>query len=94
MKPFSSTTQTRRLAYDEVADTAALEETRRVVKDGAWIYVTIREGTVGEEATPEALTRLFNHAEFVPAGAAEEAKEDGERLLRGIFRKVDGGNPT
>lgn len=71
----------------------ALEETRRVMKDGAWIYVTIRERTVGEDATPEALTRLFNHAEFALAGPAEETHENGERLLRGIFRKVDVGTP-
>lgn len=67
----------------------ALEETRRVMKDGAWIYATMHEGTVGEEATPEALTRLFNRAEFAPAGSAERNDEDGERLLRGIFRKVN-----
>ena len=50
----------------------------------------MHEGTVGEEATPEALTRLFNRAEFASAGTAEEAEEEGERLLRGVFRKVDG----
>ena len=59
-------------------------------KDGAWIYATMHEGTVGEEATPEALTRLFNRAEFASAGTAEDAEEEGERLLRGVFRKVDG----
>lgn len=81
-------------AYDGVADAAelmdALEETRRVLKTGGWIYVTMSEATVGEEATPEALTRLLNHAEFAPAGRAEEDLENRERLLRGIFRNVDG----
>ena len=43
----------------------------------------------GEETTPEGLTRLFNHAEFASAGPTEEADEDGERRLRGIFRMVD-----
>lgn len=71
----------------------ALEETRRVLKIGGWIYVAMAEHTVGEEATPEALTRLFGHAGFVPAGPAEEAVENGGRLLRGIFRKVDAGTP-
>ena len=66
-----------------------LEETRRVMEAGAWIYVTVREPTVGEDATPEALSRLFNYAEFAFAGPAEEAYEDGENVLRGIFRKVD-----
>lgn len=44
-------------------------------------------------AAPGALTRLFNHAEFAPAGSAEEAEENGERLLRGIFRKVHAERP-
>lgn len=61
------------------------------MKDGGWIYVAMRESTVGEEATPEALTRIFNHAEFAPAGPAEEATENSKRLHRGIFRKVEVG---
>lgn len=80
-------------AYDNVADAAelmdALEETRRVLRTGGWIYVAIREQTVGEEATRQALDRLMNHAEFAQAGVTEEAEEYGERVLRGIFRKVD-----
>lgn len=71
----------------------ALEETRRVLKTGGWIYVAMRERTVGEEATPKAFTQLFDQAGFVPAGPAEEANENGERLLRGIFRIVDAGTP-
>ena len=84
-------------AYDGTTNavglTDALEETRRVLKTGGWIYVAMRRRTVGEEPTPEALTRLFDQAGFVPAGPAEEAAENGERLLRGIFRKVDAGTP-
>ena len=84
-------------AYDEATNavdlTDALEETRRVLKTGGWIYVAMRRRTVGEEATSEALTRLFDEAGFVPAEPAEEAAENGERLLRGIFRKVDAGTP-
>ena len=68
----------------------ALEETRRVMKDGGWIYVVMREATVGEEATPEALVCLFDHAKIATAGPIEAAKDEGQQLLRGIFRKVDG----
>ncbi len=80
-------------AYNCVSNAAelmdALEETRRVLKTGGWIYVAMSEQTVGEEATPETLTLLFNHAGFASAGLAEEDVENGERLLRGIFRRVD-----
>jgi len=71
----------------------ALEETRRVLKTGGWIYVAMRERTVGEEATPEAFTQLFDQAGFVPAGPEEEAVGNGESLLRGIFRKIGGEMP-
>ena len=84
-------------AYDRAAAAAdlmdALEETRRVLKTGGWIYVAMRRRAVGEEATPEAFTQLFDQAGFVPAGPVVEATENGERLLRGIFRKVDAGTP-
>lgn len=84
-------------AYDDVADAAelmdALEETRRVLKTGGWIYVAMHEQTVGEEATPQALDRLLNHSDFAPAGVTEEALENGQRVLRGIFRKVEVGLP-
>lgn len=82
-------------AYDEATNavdlTEALEETRRVLKAGGWIYVAMAERMVGEGAAPEALARLFNQAGFVPAGPVEEATENDEQLLHGIFRKVEAG---
>ncbi len=85
-------------AYDMAADADelmdALEETRRVMKDGAWIYVTMSSRMVGEVATPQALAQLLRHAKFASAGSAEEVTEDGKRMLRGIFRKVDGATPV
>lgn len=83
-------------AYDEAADLAVLmdqlAETLRVLKPGGWVYVAMREETVGEDATPEALTKLFEHAGYALA-ERPVLDQEGEPVLRGIYRKVDATTP-
>jgi SAM-dependent methyltransferase len=85
-------------AYDEAENMAVfmdmLAETYRVLKPGGWVFVALHEQAIGAEATPEALTRLFAQVQFALAEVPAEELEGGERLLRGIFRKVDATTPV
>ena len=85
-------------AYDEAENMAVLvdmlAETYRVLKPGGWVFVAMRERAIGADGTPEALTRLFAQVQFALAEAPVEEQENGERLLRGIFRKVDATTPV
>ena len=80
-------------AYDEAENMAVLvdmlAETYRVLKPGGWVFVAMHERAIGADAAPEALTRLFAQVQFALAEAPVEALEGEERVLRGIFRKVD-----
>jgi hypothetical protein len=83
--------------YDE-ADSAAelkdmLAETRRVLKNGGWVFVAFRHSLAGPDLTPETLTKLFAEAGLALAEDPVE-DDDGEPVLRAIFRKVDAGTPV
>ncbi|HLT47550.1 MAG TPA: class I SAM-dependent methyltransferase [Rubricoccaceae bacterium] len=84
-------------AYDGAGDAAALSEmlaeTRRVLQPGGWVWAAVHERAVGAGAAPEALTGLFEAAGFALAEQPQEEAEGGERLLRGIYRKVDETTP-
>lgn len=85
-------------AYDEAAHMAdlvdMLAETYRVLKPGGWVVIAMRERAIGADATPSALTCLLEQVRFALAEAPVEEDEDGERLLRGIYRKVDATTPV
>lgn len=83
--------------YDE-ADSAAdlkdmLAETRRVLKNGGWVFVAFRRALAGPDLTPETLAKLFAEAGLVLAEDPAE-DDDGEPVLRAIFRKVDATTPA
>jgi ubiquinone/menaquinone biosynthesis C-methylase UbiE len=84
-------------AYDEAGRSAEvremLDETRRVMKPGGWVWVALRASAVGAGAAPEDLTRLFEEAGFALAERPVEDEGEGERMLRGIYRKVDAHTP-
>jgi SAM-dependent methyltransferase len=84
-------------AYDEAAGPDVLaemvEETRRVMRPGGWVWVALRASVVGAGAAPADLTRLFEAAGFALAERPVEDEADGERLLRGVYRKVDAHTP-
>ena len=84
-------------AYDTAASETALrdmlDETRRVLKPGGWVWVAVRAPRVGGASTPGSLTRRFEAAGFALAERPIEGEEAGERLVRGIYRKVDAHTP-
>ena len=82
--------------YDTAESAAELKdmlgETRRVLKNGGWVFVAFRRSLAGPDLTPETLTKLF--AEAGLALAEDPAEDhDGEPVLRAIFRKVDATTP-
>lgn len=82
--------------YDTAESAAELKdmlgETRRVLKNGGWVFAAFRQSLVGPDLTAETLTKLF--AEAGLALAEDPAEEhDGEPVLRAIFRKVDATTP-
>ena len=82
--------------YDTAESAAELKEqlgeTRRVLNNGGWVFVAFRRTLAGPDLTPETLTKLF--AEAGLALAEDPAEEDeGEPVLRAIFRKVDATTP-
>ena len=85
-------------AYDVAGDAGALremlDETRRVLKPGGWVWAAVHERVVGEGADPQALTAVFEESGFALAERPQEEAENGERLLRGIYRKVDATTPV
>lgn len=82
--------------YDRAESAAEVKdmlgETRRVLKNGGWVVVAFRRALAGPDLTPETLTKLFAEAGLA---LAENPVEDdqGEPVLRAIFRKVDATTP-
>lgn len=83
--------------YDEAESAADLKdmlaETRRVLKNGGWVFVAFRRALAGPDLSPETLTKLFAEAGLALAENPAE-DEDGEPVLRAIFRKVEAGVPV
>ncbi len=83
--------------YDRAASAAEvkemLAETRRVMKNGAWVAVAFRRALAGPDLTPETLAKLFAEAGLALA-EDPAADDDGEPVLRAIFRKVEGATPV
>ena len=82
--------------YDEAESAAELKdmlaETRRVLKNGGWVFVAFRRRLAGPDLTPETLVKLFAEAGLALAEDPAE-DDDGEPVLRAIFRKVDATTP-
>jgi SAM-dependent methyltransferase len=82
--------------YDEAESAADLKdmlaETRRVLKNGGWVFVAFRRALAGPDLTPETLVKLFAEAGLALAEDPAE-DDDGEPVLRAIFRKVDATTP-
>lgn len=82
--------------YDAAESAADLKdmlaETRRVLKNGGWVFVAFRRALAGPDLTPETLVKLFAEAGLALAEDPAE-DDDGEPVLRAIFRKVDATTP-
>jgi len=82
--------------YDEAESAAELKdmlaETRRVLRNGGWVFVAFRRSLAGPDLTPETLVKLFAEAGLALAEDPAE-DDDGEPVLRAIFRKVDATTP-
>jgi SAM-dependent methyltransferase len=82
--------------YDEAESAAELKdmlaETRRVLKNGGWVFVAFRRNLAGPYLSPETLVKLFAEAGLALAENPAE-DDDGEPVLRAIFRKVDATTP-
>ncbi len=82
--------------YDTAASAAELKdmlsETRRVLAPGGWVFVAFRKALAGPDLTPETLAKLFAEAGLALAEDPAE-EDDGEPVLRAIFRKVDATTP-
>lgn len=80
--------------YDAAESAAELKdmlaETRRVLKNGGWVFVAFRRALAGPDLSPETLTKLFAEAGLALAEDPAE-DDDGEPVLRAIFRKVEAG---
>ena len=70
---------------------AVLEEVRRVLKPGGWVWVTVAEEAWGGGVQPEALTVLAAEAGLALSERASEDVDGGRPYLRGIYRRVDPG---
>lgn len=82
--------------YDTATSAAELKdqlaETRRVLKPGGWVIVAFRREHAGPDLTPETLAKLFAEAGLAVAEAPTE-EDEGNPVVRGIFRKVDPTTP-
>ena len=82
--------------YDTAESAAELKEmlaeTRRVLKPGGWVVAAFRIERAGPDLTPDTLTKLFAEAGLALAEDPAE-DDDGEPVLRGIYRKVDPTTP-
>lgn len=80
--------------YDTAASAAELKEmlaeTRRVLKPGGWVIAAFRRERSGPDLTPETLTKLFAEAGLALAEDPVD-DDDGEPVVRGIYRKVVAG---
>ena len=96
--------------FDEAAATRealldVLQETRRVLQPGGWLYLTVlalpdeieleaAAGYTGDAAMDFHFTRatlgaLMNEARFAEAEAPQRASEDGRPLWHAIYRRVE-----
>lgn len=74
----------------------AMAETRRVLTAGGWAYVALETGAEGQDADDEHVLGfygLMQRAELELAEKAEVFEEDGRRIVRGIFRRVNAHTP-
>lgn len=82
--------------YDTAESAAELKdmlsETRRVLKNGGWVFVAFRTALAGPDLTPDTLAKLFAEAGLALAEDPVD-DDDGEPVLRAIFRKVDATTP-
>lgn len=78
------------IEYDALLSNLA--EARRVLKPGGWIIIAF---AVEEEAviTPHVLQLILTEANFALAEKPVVTNETGNRVVRGIFRRVDAGTP-
>lgn len=87
----------------------ALTEVRRVMISGGWMYVTVpavpepgeipgATGYAGDSGmpltfTPRTLNDLINESGFDEAEEPVETVENGRRIVRAVYRRVDEGTP-
>lgn len=74
----------------------AMAEARRVLRSGGWAYVALETGADDQDADDEhvlGLYGLMQRAELELAEKAEVFLEEGRRIVRGIFRRVDSHTP-
>lgn len=68
-----------------------LTAARRLLKPGGWVYLAIPDAL---DMPPEAVTEAAESADLAEAAAPEIATEQGDALVRAIFRRVEEGTPV
>lgn len=70
--------------------TKLLNETRPLIKPGQWMYLALPNR---DAFTPELLAESAEAAGWAEASAPEVVEEQGESLVRAIYRRVEPGTP-
>ena len=73
---------------------AVLEEARRVLKPGGWVWVTADETVWGGGVQPEALTVVALEARLALSERASTEVDEGRPAFRGIYRRVERDTPA
>lgn len=71
-----------------------VDEARRVLKPGGWMYVVLAEIEDGHPVELEAFVKMLEDAGLEEASAPEVVEEEDREATHLIYRRVDEGTPA